>query len=245
VLTRIITNGQEGAARNAEKFVPAVLAEHPGPERQPVGKINAPAYSGWASDGRPLGSLLVWSVTHAQDAKSLDAGREFLDMVVQTQLADVARQATQVGAYTRDVGYVRITFAPCCQRCAVLAGKFSHYSEAFRRHPRCQCQNTTAKGASSVSGVVIGPDDVHDLTIAQRKAISDGADMNQVINSHKAGARHKMTTTEGTTRRGTAGRRLGARSGRRAARLTPEGIYRIASDRAEALKLLRQHGYIF
>jgi hypothetical protein len=48
-----------------------------------------------------------------------------------------------------------------------------------------------------------------------------------------------MTTTEGTTKRGLAGSRLEGRQ-----RLTPDGIYRIASDRTEALQLLKQHGYL-
>lgn len=65
-----------------------------------------------------------------------------------------------------------------------------------------------------------------------------------------------LTTTEGTTVRGLAGQRLGAReSGERlpgaryrsarAPRLMPEQIYQIAGDdRDEALRLLRRNGYI-
>lgn len=79
--------------------------------------------------------------------------------------------------------------------------------------------------------------------------------MNQVINSHRvyvsregihtpARSRDGMTTTEGATRRGLAGQRLGAESKKRAQRLTPEGVYRLASTPEEAIALLRQHGYL-
>lgn len=246
LITRIVSSAQQGAARNAGAFVPAVLDEQPGPIPTPAGDLAPQGFAGWASDGRPLESLLGWSVTRTFDAQSLDAGRRWLDMAVQTQVADAGRQANQVAAFTRDVGYVRVAYPPCCQRCAVLAGKYSRSETAFLRHPRCDCANVPAKGATSVPGYVIGPEDVRDLTAAQRRAIADGADMNQVINAHKAGARSRngMTTTEGATRRGTAGKRLGAGRGARARRLTPEGIYNLASDRTEALRLLRQHGYI-
>jgi hypothetical protein len=65
-----------------------------------------------------------------------------------------------------------------------------------------------------------------------------------------------FVTTEGTTSRGAAGRRLGARgSGQHLAgnryrtarppRLMPESIYKIAGDdREEALRLLRRNGYL-
>ena len=257
VVTAVVSHAQQGAAANAAAFVPAVLDEQPGKLAPAVAEIAPAGFAGWASDGRPLTSLLGWSVAHTRDAKSLDVGRNWLDMAIQTQIADVSRQATQVGAFTRKApGYVRLAPPPCCQRCAVLAGKFSHAEEAFQRHPRCNCVNVPAKGAQSVPGYVIGADDVKDLTAAQRKAISDGADMNQVINSHRAGARSKdkMTTTEGVTRRGTAGKRLiaqggtGPKNGRyymsKRARLTPEGIYKVSASREETLRLLQQHGYI-
>jgi hypothetical protein len=67
--------------------------------------------------------------------------------------------------------------------------------------------------------------------------------------------RELLTTTEGTTTRGVAGVRLGAREtgtktgGRyrsaRTPRLMPESIYQIAAgDRDEAIRLLRRYGYI-
>ena len=77
--------------------------------------------------------------------------------------------------------------------------------------------------------------------------------MNQVINSHRVyvsregiytPARNGMTTTEGATRRGIAGKRLGAEAKIRARRLSPEGVYRLASTPEEAIALLKKHGYL-
>jgi hypothetical protein len=108
------------------------------------------------------------------------------------------------------------------------------------------------------------------LTKAQRQALEDGADLSQVVNAHRVGARSKdgMTTSEGTTRRGLASRRmreLAAAEGRtlaetstavgrrgyitnyverRTTRLTPEGIYRVSATREEAIQRLRDNGYI-
>ena len=76
------------------------------------------------------------------------------------------------------------------------------------------------------------------MTKGDRKALDEGADLNQVVNAKRGAS--GMTTTEGTTKRGLAGQRLG--KGRQ--RLTPNGIYRIASDRTEAMTLLKQHGYV-
>lgn len=85
------------------------------------------------------------------------------------------------------------------------------------------------------------------FTKAGAEAIRDGADMNQVVNARKglytAGGR--TFTTEATTRRGIAGKRLAAKRGGRAIRLMPKQIFREANgNREEALRLLRLHGYI-
>lgn len=120
------------------------------------------------------------------------------------------------------------------------------------------------------------------FTTAGAQAIRDGADIAQVVNARRgmsfAGARitaeerralvggdrarlrtstvfgrEVFTTTEGTTTRGIAGQRLGARetgvkNGRyrraRTPRLMPESIYQLATDPADAVRLLRRFGYI-
>lgn len=112
---------------------------------------------------------------------------------------------------------------------------------------------------------------VKDLTKKQRMALEDGADLSQIINARRGmstttqikGTRFDFTL-EGTTKRGVYGRSdVAAGAGYTAtnvgqrgyvknyierrtqrSRITPETIYRIASDRADAVRLLRAYGYI-
>jgi hypothetical protein len=247
VLTAVVSSAQEGAARNGSAYVGAALAQQDTPV-EPVARVQPAAFAGYAADGRGLTSLLEGAKVYAKTSQSMTAAATWLDMVAHTAVQDAGRQAAGVDMFTRPrVGWVRAVNPPCCQRCAVLAGRFERSHEAFPRHPRCDCFAVPSTEGGEHPGVVIGPEDVKDLTEAQRQAISDGADMNQVINAHRANARsaNRLYTTEGATRRGVAGKRLGAAKGKRAARLTPEGIYRMAAgNRDEALRLLRLHGYI-
>lgn len=257
-LVLLTAAAQLGAARDGAAYVPVAL-EQQGIRAPQEARANPRAFAGVATDleGLAYGSLdsvLYGAVVHARTAEAgsleqrLSVAGKHLDRLVHTQVADAARMsASATIAATTGVGWVRMVNPPCCQRCAVLAGKFFKSNEGFERHPRCDCTHIpTTEARSSDPGIFIGPDDVKDLTAAQRRAIADGADMNQVINSHRAGARSKngLTTREGATRRGVAGKALGAGRGQRAQRLTPEGIYAIASDRDEALRLLGQHGYL-
>lgn len=100
------------------------------------------------------------------------------------------------------------------------------------------------------------------FTRAGAEAIRAGADISQVVNARRgmqsasAFGREVLVTTEGTTVRGQAGRRLGAREeGRRREgaryrsavriRLMPEQILAEAGgNRDEAVRLLRVHGYL-
>lgn len=122
----------------------------------------------------------------------------------------------------------------------------------------CDCTRTpTTLDRLGDTATDIGPDDITGLSMEQREAIRDGADIAQVINSDRGRSRDGLTTTEGTTRRGFGYHALGKDprndvriKGERnfrttRARLTPDGIYAIAKDREEAITLLRQHGYIY
>lgn len=235
-LTILTASAQLGAARNGVRSVPATLDEL-GQSVDAEASVNVRNFAGVAADGRALDTLLYGAVIQAKTveaqsaAERLTAGGRWLDMAVHTAVADAGRQAAQVDEFTRPrVGHVRAVNPPCCQRCAVLAGKWAKSDVAFQRHPRCDCFNIPTTDPRSITATLIGPEDVKDLTIAQRTAISDGADFNRVVNSHRAGKRDGLTTTEG------------AKRGQR--RLTPEGIYRLAADRAEALRLLEAHGYL-
>lgn len=247
-LTLIVASAQLGAARSGAEYVPAVLAEI-GADVDPAGSVRPQGWAGVASDGRPLGSLLYASVVHARGVlgtgqklpQALAGGRKHLDMLVRTQVADASRGAAGVAIAARPgIGWTRMVSAPCCQRCAVLAGKRFRYNDGFLRHPRCDCRHIPVGQDFERFTSEVRPAQVRDLTEAQRQAVEDGADLNQVINTHRKGARSAdgMTTSEGTSRRGVAG----ARGVKR--RLTPEAAYRVSATREEALERLKQHGYL-
>jgi len=271
-LSLIVSAGQLGAARQASQMTVDLIG--PG-----VAEVDPAAFAGVASDGRSLSGLLYSPVPTVRglygsgltDAEAMKAGEKQLALIVATQVADAWRGASGVAiAATPNAGYYRMAKAPCCQRCAVLVGKFFRWNEGFQRHPRCDCVHVPATG-SPPAGYVdqITPDQVRDLNRAQRKAIADGADMRQIINAKRGRSADKMTTTEGTTRRGWASyvtRKVAAQRGEIAAetakgvgkrggvahyverrverRLTPEAIYREATSREEAVRLLARNGYL-
>lgn len=254
LLAAAVSNGQRTAARDGATYVPIALREQ-GIRVEPVGEADPDSFTGaWPlGDSRvgDLDGLLYGAVIKAKTASvdstsaRLAVGRSWLDMIVQTQLADAARQAAGVTiAATPRTGWVRMVNPPCCQRCAVLAGRFYRWSSGFQRHPRCDCRHvpTTEANYGKVAQR-IGPGDVKDLTEAQRSAIADGADMNQVINAYRGQSVRSLATTEGTTKRGTARAAMRA-AGTRGPRLTPEAIYRIATTREQAVDLLKAYGYL-
>jgi hypothetical protein len=87
---------------------------------------------------------------------------------------------------------------------------------------------------SAAPGLVSDPTDlmrqgkVTGLSRADLQAIADGADLGKVVN----------------VRRYSSGLRESGRVLARAGKLTPEGIYRLASDRTEAVAMLRRFGYL-
>ncbi|WP_179280357.1 hypothetical protein [Rhodococcus sp. 05-2255-2A2] len=108
------------------------------------------------------------------------------------------------------------------------------------------------------------------FTIAGARAIREGADIAQVVNARRGAhgldtaaglmgnaqnhhtkrrdvyGRHLITTTEGVTKRGVAGKiiRARGRTPKTTPRLMPEDIYRIGEDRDDTLRLLRLNGYL-
>jgi hypothetical protein len=230
-------SAQLGSARAGAAYVPKVLAET-GQVDDAAGLVNASAFAGVASDGRPLDTLLYGAVTQAKSAvgagasasDALQSGGTWLDMVVRSLIADAGRMATSAGiaARPRVGGYVRMLNPPSCNRCAVLAGKWFRYNQGFRRHPRCDCVHIpsseniagdlrTDTTALFDRGLITG------LTPAQSQAISEGADIAKVVNATR-GMSAAVQVAGG--------------------RLTPEGIYQRASSRQDAIKLLTKHGYL-
>ena len=205
--------------------------------------VNPAAWGKAASDGRPLDSLLYSGVAHARglygsgrtDQQIMNAGLAWMQTIIGTQVADAARSASGVvTTATEGVGWIRFVSPPCCQRCAVLAGKWFRWNEGFRRHPGCDCLHRPAKSREIPAGYrqAIADSEIRDLTDAQRQALAEGADRNRVLNAYRgsnsAAERLAMTTSR-----------------ERGGVLTPEGIYRQAGDdRQRAIDLLRRHGYL-
>jgi len=214
-ISLLTASAQLGAARNGAASVPAILAEL-GQSVDPLGEVDPRGFAGIASDGRPLDSLLYGGVTTAKTASrtmappdALAVGGRWLDMAIHTAVADASRGAAGVGIATRPgVGFIRMVNSPSCSRCAVLAGKFFKWNQGFKRHPRCDCTHV-ATGEVGAKGLTTDPqpDQITGLNKAERKALDEGADLGQVVNAKRGAS--GMTTTEGMTKRGLAGKRLG------------------------------------
>ena len=240
-ITGMVTLAQQGAALDGAASVPVALRQTGATPAQ-VAQVNAAAFGGVASDGRPLGSLLGQSLIQARQAvgtaeEMLLAGRTFLDMAAHMQVLDASRAASSVAiTATRGAGWVRMVNPPCCQDCAILAGKWFRWNQGFERHPGCDCIHRPAMGSEPRAGYTqeIAPTDIKDLTQAQRQALAEGADLNRVVNAYRGqipGRRARMFTT--------------SEAARGKLRLTPEGIYtRAGGDRDKAVGLLREFGYL-
>lgn len=236
------------SATDAGPYIAATLHEL-GLDAPAVAQVQPGAFVGVASDGRDLMSLLYEPVIAAKVAVGdgaapsggLMAGLQVLDRIVLTQIADAGRGAAGVAIVARPqvTGWVRMLTPPSCSRCAVLAGKFYRWNQGFARHPRCDCVHipatesiasdlTVDARAAVLGGRVTG------LSRADTRAIvDDHADVGQVINAHRGmfTAGNVKATSEAAPR--------GVQ------RLMPESIYRQAgADRAKAIELLRQHGYL-
>lgn len=145
------------------------------------------------------------------------------DRIVAGLVGDAGRSA--MGAFTasrrEDVGSIRQLTSPSCQRCAVLAGRWYRWSEGFQRHPKCDC--VMVPGGRSIAtydpNAAFERGEITDLTRAQTKAITDGADIGQVVNARRGmqtvnfAGRRIQVTTGGTTSRGFAFDRLAQRGG--------------------------------
>lgn len=253
-LLPVLESAQQNAADAGAAYVEAALEEQ-NIDTAPVGEVNTSALVGVAADGRSLASLLLEPVIRVKRAigeghtvpQAMQSGRSRLDTIMHTEVADAARVSTGIGVVaTPRVGYVRMLTLPSCARCVILAGRFYRYSSGFARHPNCDCLHIpstedTAGDLRTDPMAAVEADQIRGLSRAERQAIRDGADINQVVNARRGmyTAGHLRLTREGTTRRGIAGARLQG-----TARLMPEQIYREARSRDDAVRLLRQHGYL-
>jgi hypothetical protein len=260
-----------------------------GPPLPPPVPLVPAAFAGTAADGRPLETLLyIPAITvadrraqGASDEDAMLAGLAQMTRIVSTTVADIAREADEAAMVADDAvqWYVRVAELPACSRCILLAGRLYKILDAkFDRHPNCDCSKRPIGELSQEEfDQATSPDELWDAMSEQERtrvfgvrgaqAIREGSDMGQVVNSHRgmttatAYGHELQTTTEGTTRRGHAYRRMrqtglinaqddvllpGTRTWRTMTpRLMPEEIYRLADgDREHAQRLLYNHGYL-
>lgn len=263
---------QQLAAATAQTYISHALAAQ-GAADTADGTVQAAAFAGTAADGRSLASLLYLPVIGTKTAMAggasvqdaLQIGASSLSTIIQTEVGDAGRDALQTGmTATKTVhGYVRMVSGSACSRCIILAGRFYRTNASFERHPRCSCTGIPA--AENRPNMRTDPHAFFDhlskaeqdakFGAADAQAIREGADINQVVNSHrgiyKAGDVYGHTlelTNEGVTRHGLAGRAAAAArkpGGPRGLRLSVREIYRQAGDdRGQALALLRKYSYL-
>ncbi len=239
-LARTMAAFQLLAAREAVTAVPAMLAEQ-GIDSAAESVVAPYALLGTASDGRPIRGLL----DYARDPRVTSAA---FDLIVSTQLQDVARQAaaTAIAVRPQVHGYVRMLTLPSCSRCVVQAGKFFRRNAGFLRHPRCDCRHipSTENLAGDLrtdprAAFESMTSAAQDATFTKdgAEAIRKGADISQVVN-----ARAGMSTAQVFGRQELA-TTIGPRAGKKV-RLMPESILELANSDAEALRLLKAHGYV-
>lgn len=217
------TRYQVAAATLAATTV-ANQASEQGLPPEPVAPTNPAAWAGFTAAGAAL-----------LDYLSMASTPDELALMVLQQIRDTASSAHGVATVATPslAGHVRYLNPPSCARCTVLAGRWYRYSEGFERHENCDCV-MVAVGDDPDPRLISNPDQawrdgqITDLTQAEQQALEDGADMGQVVNIRRQGAGLKV-----------AGRVL-----ERGGRLTPEGIYQLASDRTQALELLQRQGYL-
>lgn len=228
----------------------------------PEWEVNPAAFAGIAADGRPLETLLETPLYRAIDAyydapssttqafaetNARRAGLASLQQIAATETSDAGRTADQVAIVSRPelTGYVRVLELPSCERCVILAGRVYKWSDGFQRHPQCDCRHVPVSEMDDADSMTVDPAEairagkVHGLSEAERQAVEDGADPSQVINSRRGMSKAGKTTSEGMSRRGYARMQRGNKP-----RLRPEAIYDLATDRDEAITMLRSHGYI-
>lgn len=217
-----IAAAQEGADSIAE------MAAEQGLDPELVADVIAVVFGGVTPSGQSLEELL----DHIAEPGVSDAD---LTRLVRTLVTDAARDGQQVAiaATPTTTGYIRYLNPPSCARCAILAGRRYRWSTGFLRHPNCDCVMIPV-GDDVPDGLLSDPmtafenGDISGMSKADVAAVEAGADLGQVTN----------------VRLKAAGLSVGGIVQKRGSRLTPAGIFRIASDRAEVIALLKRFGYL-
>lgn len=227
-MTRAVSAGQLVAASTGQRYVEAMVRMDGVSQNymEQASHVEARAFSGAASDGRTLDSLLYLPVIRTKTLlgsgmtlqESMTSGLFQLQRMAASEVADAGRGAASVSmiANRSVTGYVRMVRSGACARCAILAGRWYRWNADFERHKRCQCYGVPATDARP--GRHLNPMSFfHDLsraeqdrrfTIGGAEAIRNGADIYSVVNAQRgvttldAYGKKVVATLEGTTKRG-------------------------------------------
>ena len=132
----LVVAAQTGAAADGAAMVPLAL-EQTGYPVEPLAQVNPAALTGYASDGRPLDSLLGYSVQVARDAAGdsvtrLSTAGSWLATAVHLQVADAARAGSSLAIAARPgVGWVRMVNPPCCGVFEMQDGRIKVWRDYF------------------------------------------------------------------------------------------------------------------
>lgn len=218
-VVRTVTAYQLAAIYLATGSTPDILAEQ---------GIEAPATAGMSPAALLTGGGAARLVGAAETPDAFDR-------IIASLVQDAGRTAAAVDVARRPTltGYVRSLNPPSCGRCAILAGRVYKYSTGFQRHPLCDClmtPTTEAAGQDLVTDptALVDKGLINGLSKGDIEALRLGADLGQVVN----------------VRRKKAGLTVGSSVLRRANRLTPQGVLEVASDREQAIELLKRYGYL-
>lgn len=251
-LTEAVSGFQYKAAVSASEYGALALAEQ-GVYGPPSAFVDPKAFAGVSPDGRSLESLLNQPSIRARSliGKGLSvedaivAGQLYLGTIVRTLIADTARQAASVDlAVRKGYGYTRVIVGETCKDCVILAGKFYKWNAGFLRHPNDDCIHVPTTMPLSEKAITDPYEHFRSMSEAEQnkfwgeddaQAIRDGADIYQVYNARRGASRDGMTTLYSTLKRGLMPNQV---------RLTPDAIYKQATSRAEALRLLEANKYI-
>ncbi|GGO59101.1 hypothetical protein GCM10010910_01270 [Microbacterium nanhaiense] len=246
-ITGVVEAGRKAAVAQALPYTSLVLQETNQVDT-PVGELDPNVFLSTAPDGRDLVSLYDESIVKAKtavatgetaDAALGQAGR-WLTMVTLTTLADTRREVYSADIAQRPTvtGYTRMLNPPSCGRCTILAGKWFRWNEGFQRHPRCDCQHIPA--SENVAGDLRTDPYKYFESLSkeeqeavfgrsQARAVREGADIYRVVNFN---GKRGLPTAASARRSGIT------------RRMTIDDILRTAGTRTNAIRMMREAGYI-
>lgn len=235
-LLNVVQVGRAAAVAVAAPYTARVLKET-GQADDPVGSLNLTAFTDTAPDGRDIGSLYDQSVIKVKKAvasgmtseASLAMVGRWMTMVTLTTLADTRRMVYEADIIQRPTltGFSRMLNPPSCNRCIILAGKWFRWNEGFQRHPECDCIHVPA--SENVAGDIrtdpyamfesMSPaEQERTFGRSEARAIREGSDIYRVTN-------------QSVRKLPTANSRI-------------DDIYRNAGTRSNAIRMLREQGFI-